>query len=111
MATTWGPLVIYVERTSSGAGHRRRRCRRRISRRSPMAVRPAAKTSHGTRISRLAAVTVTSAPRRILSSLVSFPGHRVVAYGGGSRWVVCGGGPGLAWRVRGGNHGVDETGG
>ena len=47
-----------------------------------MAVRPAAKTSHGTRISRLAAVTVTSAPRRILSSLVSFPGHRVVAYGG-----------------------------
>jgi hypothetical protein len=47
-----------------------------------MAVRPAAKTAHGTRISRLAAVTVASLARRILSSLAFFPGHRVVAYGG-----------------------------
>src|SRR5579864_3222073 len=54
-----------------GAGHRRRRSLRRISRRNPMTIRPAAKTSHGTRISRLAAVTVASLARRILGSLAS----------------------------------------
>jgi len=47
-----------------------------------MATRPTAKTSHGTRISRLAAVTVASLTRRILGSLASLPGHRVTAYGG-----------------------------
>jgi hypothetical protein len=80
-----------------------------------MATRPTAKTSHGTRISRLAAVTVASLTRRILGSLASFPGHRVTAYGGWSRCVdrveSDREGKGLAWRGPGGNHGVDETSG
>ena len=82
MATACGPCVISVKSASSGAGHRRRRYLRRISRRNPMATRPTAKTSHGTRISRLVAVTVASLTRRILGSLASFPAHRVMAYGG-----------------------------
>lgn len=82
MATACGLCVISVKSASSGAGHRRRRSLRRISRRNPMATRPTAKTSHGTRISRLAAVTVASLTRRILGFLASFPAHRVMAYGG-----------------------------
>ena len=47
-----------------------------------MAIRPTAKTSHGTRISRLAAVTVASLACLIPGSLASLLEHRSAAYGG-----------------------------
>src|ERR1700728_2849014 len=49
---------------AAAAGHRRRRLRRMTSKRTPIATRPAAKASHGTRISRLAAVTFASSRLR-----------------------------------------------
>ena len=61
--------MIHVESARSQAGYLRRRPRRMSSRRRPIVISPAAKTSHGTRISRLAAVTFSSLARLILGSL------------------------------------------